>query len=475
MTRRTPTTPRCAAGSTSANAPDTRLPGPEPAASARFRRAGQRRAAAHRRGHRRPGARPALARAQCPWGRRRRRAAGAAGRGRPERADGAGAGGAAQRCAPRCRGAGRRQRRRRRSWSCACCRRPQAEMRLPCRDRRLHRLLHRHPPRHRGGQAVPARQPAAAQLQVGADRLPRPRVVASASAAGRSCGRSGQTQAGRRRRAAASAPASGWTTSWSSASVDRRGQCAGRADAASAQAEDALFGVALLNDWSARDIQAWEYQPLGPVPGEELRHHASRPGSSRWRRWRRSARPFTRPAGDPQPLPYLDCAGQPRRTARSTSTLEVLAADRGDARSRACRRSGCRSRTSATRYWTRGAAGGAPHRNGCNLQHRRPARHRHAVGPAAGAGRLAAGADAGRQAAADAAQRRDAAASCRTATRVILRALLRARRRPAHRLRRMQRHGAAGVGLMPTCVQASGFQRQDAAHSCLSSDRFAPE
>ena len=45
--------------------------------------------------------------------------------------------------------------------------------------RRLHRLLHRHPPRHRGRQAVPARQPAAAQLQVGADRLPRARLVAS--------------------------------------------------------------------------------------------------------------------------------------------------------------------------------------------------------------------------------------------------------------------------------------------------------
>ena len=31
-----------------------------------------------------------------------------------------------------------------------------------------------------------------------------------------------------------------------------------------ADAEDHLFGVCLLNDWSARDIQSWEYQPLGP-------------------------------------------------------------------------------------------------------------------------------------------------------------------------------------------------------------------
>ena len=59
---------------------------------------------------------------------------------------------------------------------------------LPCRTgrcrihaagahRRLHRLLHGHPPRDDGGQAVPPRQPAAAELQVGADRLPRSRLV----------------------------------------------------------------------------------------------------------------------------------------------------------------------------------------------------------------------------------------------------------------------------------------------------------
>ena len=33
---------------------------------------------------------------------------------------------------------------------------------------------------------------------------------------------------------------------------------------AMAQAEDHVFGLCLLNDWSARDIQGWEYQPLGP-------------------------------------------------------------------------------------------------------------------------------------------------------------------------------------------------------------------
>jgi fumarylacetoacetase len=34
------------------------------------------------------------------------------------------------------------------------------------------------------------------------------------------------------------------------------------------QAEDHVFGLALFNDWSARDIQGWEYQPLGPFQGK---------------------------------------------------------------------------------------------------------------------------------------------------------------------------------------------------------------
>ncbi|WP_253813787.1 fumarylacetoacetase [Nocardia amikacinitolerans] len=37
-----------------------------------------------------------------------------------------------------------------------------------------------------------------------------------------------------------------------------------------AEVEDHLFGVALVNDWSARDIQAWEYQPLGPFLGKSF-------------------------------------------------------------------------------------------------------------------------------------------------------------------------------------------------------------
>jgi fumarylacetoacetase len=36
------------------------------------------------------------------------------------------------------------------------------------------------------------------------------------------------------------------------------------------EAQDHVFGLTLFNDWSARDIQAWEYQPLGPFLGKNF-------------------------------------------------------------------------------------------------------------------------------------------------------------------------------------------------------------
>jgi fumarylacetoacetase len=72
-----------------------------------------------------------------------------------------------------------------------------------------------------------------------------------------------------------------------------------------AQAEAHLFGVVLLNDWSARDVQAWEYQPLGPFLAKNFASTLSP-----WVVTMEALAPyraaFTRPAQDPQPLPYLD-------------------------------------------------------------------------------------------------------------------------------------------------------------------------
>jgi len=74
-----------------------------------------------------------------------------------------------------------------------------------------------------------------------------------------------------------------------------------------AVAESHLFGVVLLNDWSARDVQAWEYQPLGPFLAKNFATTVS-PWIVTMAALAPFRAPFTRPEGDPQPLPYLDSA-----------------------------------------------------------------------------------------------------------------------------------------------------------------------
>ncbi|MBW3139940.1 fumarylacetoacetase [Ferrimonas balearica] len=73
-------------------------------------------------------------------------------------------------------------------------------------------------------------------------------------------------------------------------------------------AEQHVFGLCLLNDWSARDIQAWEYQPLGPFLSKSFASTLSP-----WIVTLEALAPyraaFTRPAEDPQPLPYLSAPG----------------------------------------------------------------------------------------------------------------------------------------------------------------------
>jgi fumarylacetoacetase len=72
-----------------------------------------------------------------------------------------------------------------------------------------------------------------------------------------------------------------------------------------ARAWDHIFGFCLLNDWSARDLQAWEYQPLGPFLSKSFATSVSPwiVTSEALAPFRTAA--FKRPAGDPAPLPYL--------------------------------------------------------------------------------------------------------------------------------------------------------------------------
>jgi fumarylacetoacetase len=76
------------------------------------------------------------------------------------------------------------------------------------------------------------------------------------------------------------------------------------------EAASHLFGVCLLNDWSARDIQTWEYQPLGPFLSKSFATSIAP-----WVVTMEALEPFRcapepRAASDPQPLPHLDTGAQ---------------------------------------------------------------------------------------------------------------------------------------------------------------------
>ncbi|HTB65892.1 MAG TPA: fumarylacetoacetase [Steroidobacteraceae bacterium] len=71
-----------------------------------------------------------------------------------------------------------------------------------------------------------------------------------------------------------------------------------------AEADSHIFGMCLLNDWSARDLQAWEYQPLGPFLGKNFATTISA-WVVTWEALAPYRIPWVRAAGEPQPLPYL--------------------------------------------------------------------------------------------------------------------------------------------------------------------------
>ena len=132
------------------------------------------------------------------------------------------------------------------------------------------------------------------------------------------------------------------------------------------EAEQHLFGVALFNDWSARDIQAWEYQPLGPFLSKSFASTVS-PWIVTMEALAPFRAPFERPAGDPQPLPYLDTPAN-REHGALDITLEVWlqTAKMREAGAPAVRLTKGNAREAA--YWT--AAQLITHHtvNGCNLQ-----------------------------------------------------------------------------------------------------------
>ena len=95
------------------------------------------------------------------------------------------------------------------------------------------------------------------------------------------------------------------------------------------RAADHIAGFCLLNDWSARDIQGWEYQPLGPFLAKNFCTTISP-----WIITPEALEPYRcpampRPAGDPAPMDYLMDAGDQQSGGLDISLEVALAAGRG--------------------------------------------------------------------------------------------------------------------------------------------------
>jgi fumarylacetoacetase len=132
------------------------------------------------------------------------------------------------------------------------------------------------------------------------------------------------------------------------------------------EAEEHQFGVCLVNDWSARDIQAWEYQPLGPFLAKNFATTISP-----WIVTMEALAPFRvaafkRPEGDPAPLPYLS-DDDDQQHGGIDLTLEVLIATRKMRESNTAPHRLSRGNFQHM-YWTLQQLVTHHASNGCNLQ-----------------------------------------------------------------------------------------------------------
>ena len=133
------------------------------------------------------------------------------------------------------------------------------------------------------------------------------------------------------------------------------------------EAADHIAGYCLLNDWSARDLQAWEYQPLGPFLAKNFLTSISP-----WVVTSQALAPFrkpmpVRPAGDPRPLPYLEDPADRDRGALAVQLEVTLTTEK-------MRRGGIaphflsRGSADAAMYWSAAQIVAHHSSNGCNLQ-----------------------------------------------------------------------------------------------------------
>ncbi|WKL58323.1 fumarylacetoacetase [Asticcacaulis sp. ZE23SCel15] len=131
-------------------------------------------------------------------------------------------------------------------------------------------------------------------------------------------------------------------------------------------APDHIAGLCLLNDWSARDLQAWEYQPLGPFLAKNFQSTISP-----WVITAEALAPFRslqppRPDGDPEPLPYLNDADD-QASGAFTIALEVQILTEQMRVQNQAPEILSQSSTQAAMYWTIAQLITHHSVNGCNL------------------------------------------------------------------------------------------------------------
>jgi len=131
------------------------------------------------------------------------------------------------------------------------------------------------------------------------------------------------------------------------------------------RAEDQIFGLVLFNDWTARDVQAWEYQPLGPFLSKSFASTVS-PWIVTLDALAPFRAPFERPQGDPQPLPYLDSPVN-RRSGGIDISLEV-ALQTSEMRQAGAPPERLMMSNFRDSYWTLAQLVAHHTVNGCNLQ-----------------------------------------------------------------------------------------------------------
>ncbi len=133
-----------------------------------------------------------------------------------------------------------------------------------------------------------------------------------------------------------------------------------------ADAADHIAGYCLLNDWSARDIQAWEYQPLGPFLAKNFQTSISA-----WIVTPEALAPFRcaampRAEGDPAPLPYLADSADQEEGGLALELEVLIATEQMRAKNMAPHRLSLG--TSRDLYWTPAQMVAHHTVGGCNLQ-----------------------------------------------------------------------------------------------------------